>query len=116
TARRGGRNRGTKRQWLGRESNPRHADFQSAALPPELPSRGAVNILLGHGNGGPGNHRPTQPQAPDRPWPTSLTSARPSPCSRWTTFLPQSPGTAIASASTSPGPGVTQSPWPASTA
>src|SRR5262245_12159233 len=25
-------------QWLGRELNPRHADFQSAALPPELPS------------------------------------------------------------------------------
>jgi hypothetical protein len=25
-------------QWLGRESNPRHADFQSAALPTELPS------------------------------------------------------------------------------
>ncbi len=26
-------------QWLGRELNPRHADFQSAALPTELPSR-----------------------------------------------------------------------------
>ena len=24
-------------QWPGRESNPRHADFQSAALPTELP-------------------------------------------------------------------------------
>ena len=27
--------------WLGRELNPRHADFQSAALPTELPSRRA---------------------------------------------------------------------------
>ena len=26
-------------QWLGTESNRRHADFQSAALPTELPSR-----------------------------------------------------------------------------
>jgi hypothetical protein len=26
-------------RWLGRELNPRHADFQSAALPTELPSR-----------------------------------------------------------------------------
>ena len=25
--------------WLGRESNPRHEDFQSSALPTELPSR-----------------------------------------------------------------------------
>ena len=24
--------------WLGRESNPRHEDFQSSALPTELPS------------------------------------------------------------------------------
>ncbi len=28
----------TANQWLGRELNPRHADFQSAALPTELPS------------------------------------------------------------------------------
>src|SRR5690348_7306762 len=26
-------------EWLGTESNRRHADFQSAALPTELPSR-----------------------------------------------------------------------------
>jgi hypothetical protein len=26
-------------RWLGRESNPRHEDFQSSALPTELPSR-----------------------------------------------------------------------------
>ena len=25
--------------WLGRELNPRHEDFQSSALPTELPSR-----------------------------------------------------------------------------
>jgi hypothetical protein len=29
-------------QWLGTESNRRHADFQSAALPTELPSRPTV--------------------------------------------------------------------------
>jgi hypothetical protein len=29
--------------WLGAESNCRHADFQSAALPTELPSRQARN-------------------------------------------------------------------------
>jgi hypothetical protein len=28
-----------KEWWLGRESNPRHEDFQSSALPTELPSR-----------------------------------------------------------------------------
>src|SRR5205823_3638575 len=28
------------KMWLGPESNRRHADFQSAALPTELPSRG----------------------------------------------------------------------------
>jgi hypothetical protein len=27
------------KRWLGRESNPRHEDFQSSALPTELPSR-----------------------------------------------------------------------------
>ena len=26
-------------KWLGRELNPRHEDFQSSALPTELPSR-----------------------------------------------------------------------------
>ena len=31
--------------WLGRESNPRHEDFQSSALPTELPSRERVRIL-----------------------------------------------------------------------
>jgi hypothetical protein len=30
----------TYTEWLGTESNRRHADFQSAALPTELPSRG----------------------------------------------------------------------------
>src|SRR5205085_10638871 len=30
--------------WLGRELNPRHEDFQSSALPTELPSRG-VRVL-----------------------------------------------------------------------
>src|ERR671916_487783 len=34
-------------EWPGRELNPRHADFQSAALPTELPGRGAVNIGRG---------------------------------------------------------------------
>ena len=29
----------SERRWLGRESNPRHEDFQSSALPTELPSR-----------------------------------------------------------------------------
>ena len=29
---------GQKKRWLGRESNPRHEDFQSSALPTELPS------------------------------------------------------------------------------
>ncbi len=28
--------------WLGRELNPRHEDFQSSALPTELPSRAAT--------------------------------------------------------------------------
>ena len=30
--------------WLGTESNRRHADFQSAALPTELPSRTACSL------------------------------------------------------------------------
>src|SRR5204863_217859 len=30
-----------EQRWLGRELNPRHEDFQSSALPTELPSRGA---------------------------------------------------------------------------
>ena len=29
-----------KKKWLGRELNPRHEDFQSSALPTELPSLG----------------------------------------------------------------------------
>src|SRR6476619_4530238 len=29
----------SRERWLGRESNPRHEDFQSSALPTELPSR-----------------------------------------------------------------------------
>jgi hypothetical protein len=34
------RNLGRRRgEWPGRELNPRHADFQSAALPTELPGR-----------------------------------------------------------------------------
>ena len=32
------------KDWLGRESNPRHEDFQSSALPTELPSRGQARI------------------------------------------------------------------------
>ena len=35
------------RKWLGRESNPRHEDFQSSALPTELPSRGGKRIVAG---------------------------------------------------------------------
>src|SRR5688500_6176120 len=31
-------------RWLGTESNRRHADFQSAALPTELPSREPRNL------------------------------------------------------------------------
>jgi hypothetical protein len=31
-------------QWLGTESNRRHADFQSAALPTELPSRTGLDV------------------------------------------------------------------------
>ena len=30
---------GVKREWLGPESNQRHMDFQSTALPTELPSQ-----------------------------------------------------------------------------
>ena len=33
---------GTPRQWRGRESNPRHHDFQSCALPTELPRLGGA--------------------------------------------------------------------------
>src|SRR5690349_2501050 len=32
-------------EWLGTESNRRHADFQSAALPTELPSRKPFNLF-----------------------------------------------------------------------
>jgi hypothetical protein len=35
-----------KEWWLGRESNPRHEDFQSSALPTELPS-----LFQGEGKG-----------------------------------------------------------------
>src|SRR5690349_8037692 len=38
-------------QWPGRELNPRHADFQSAALPTELPGRWGGNIERGQGRG-----------------------------------------------------------------
>ena len=31
--------------WLGAESNRRHVDFQSTALPTELPSRDCANYL-----------------------------------------------------------------------
>ena len=33
------------KMWLGPESNRRHADFQSAALPTELPSREDVDLF-----------------------------------------------------------------------
>ena len=33
-------------EWLGAESNRRHADFQSAALPTELPSRHRLMSIL----------------------------------------------------------------------
>ena len=36
----------TKKWWLGTESNRRHEDFQSSALPTELPSHLANNILI----------------------------------------------------------------------
>jgi hypothetical protein len=36
--------RSTKRIWLGAESNRRHEDFQSSALPTELPSRIALPL------------------------------------------------------------------------
>jgi hypothetical protein len=35
---------GTRAEWLGTESNRRHADFQSAALPTELPSRSTYRL------------------------------------------------------------------------
>src|SRR6478672_8750431 len=38
-------------EWPGRELNPRHADFQSAALPTELPGRWGGNIERGQGRG-----------------------------------------------------------------
>src|ERR1041385_2443410 len=53
TAARGGGRRGSGRvgwatgdAWPGAESNRRHADFQSAALPTELPGPGARNIWI----------------------------------------------------------------------
>src|SRR5439155_26343532 len=33
-------------QWLGAESNRRHVDFQSTALPTELPSRDRRRVLV----------------------------------------------------------------------
>ena len=42
--------RSKKRAWLGAESNRRHVDFQSTALPTELPSRLPVkNEVYGPG-------------------------------------------------------------------
>ena len=41
----GGRFRWVSREWLGTESNRRHADFQSAALPTELPSLKPFNLF-----------------------------------------------------------------------
>ena len=35
---------GTKRKWLGPESNQRHKDFQSSALPTELPSHKKIKL------------------------------------------------------------------------
>lgn len=32
-------------EWLGRESNPRHKDFQSFALPTELPSLMSLSLF-----------------------------------------------------------------------
>ena len=34
----------TKRKWLGPESNQRHKDFQSSALPTELPSHKKIKL------------------------------------------------------------------------
>ena len=34
------------KKWLGTESNRRHTDFQSVALPTELPSHGILLILI----------------------------------------------------------------------
>src|SRR5688572_26203604 len=45
---------GSYSEWPERESNPRHADFQSAALPTELPGRRAVNIERRHPKANPG--------------------------------------------------------------
>ena len=49
-------------QWPGRELNPRHADFQSAALPTELPGRGGGNIRKG--SQGPAKGPRTEPNCP----------------------------------------------------
>jgi hypothetical protein len=35
-------------EWLGAESNRRHVDFQSTALPTELPSRFTKSIITGY--------------------------------------------------------------------
>jgi hypothetical protein len=39
--------RWTMKWWPGRELNPRHADFQSAALPTELPGQCEPRIKQG---------------------------------------------------------------------
>jgi hypothetical protein len=35
-----------KDEWAGAELNRRHVDFQSTALPPELPTRTALSFLI----------------------------------------------------------------------
>ena len=53
-------------EWLGTESNRRHADFQSAALPTELPSREPHKLTAPHTSFNPfrsqrlSNHPPTE--------------------------------------------------------
>ena len=60
--------------WPGTESNHRHADFQSAALPTELPGRGAdtgenprrAAYLIGRGPGGQAAPQPSHASAHQR--------------------------------------------------
>src|ERR1700721_2154048 len=44
--------------WPGRELNPRHADFQSAALPTELPGRISKSRVLNRRDRGPSMNNP----------------------------------------------------------